>query len=555
MKKIKLIALLTGILSVMQLAAQDTMYVGNMFHVTPGTIVSVGMTQTTVDDTLNNFGDITINGNFTNSAAGNIFNDDSITVYGDWTNTTGGKYQTDPSYLGTVLFSSASTQQINHAENGGNFYHVAFHGGGDKVLNGYMKIDSTMNLVLGNVLTDAGDTLVLLDGDVIGGSGSSFITGAFYNQGYDTLDFPLGFGLYRPLRLLDVPVSGDMPFIGFEFSGSAHGGTTDASLYDLISNKSWEGHIRSGIYLGSKVRIQSYAGSDGIADYSETAVAQSSSLGGVYRSIGNDNIAAATNVITSDFDMKPLSSRDSVFLSIGRTANMTASVDAFLQGSYSGGAMNDSLFDRGELDMFLAGGTNPYGINMLEGYSHPQLGLNGPVDVLSLYLRSSTGGANLDTTYCWLMTDGTTRDFYTGTLNYATFVNYSTLTSGNNYYVVTDHRNHAPIMSNVALVVDRDIATPASVDLRSLANIYGGGAWLLSGDALMYTGNAEGDKFFYSKYIVDADDFDKVRIPANNGMPTGYMDEDVNLDGRVNSTDWDNTKTGVDRMYYSTVPF
>ncbi len=538
--------------------AQDTVRIGAKFHITPGTVVSVMNSQTTVDDTLNNFGNVILNGSMTMENAGRIFNQDTIMVGANWINTTNGRYQEGPVYQGTVIFNSATAQTINQGGNNGRFFHLVFAGGGDKTLNGIVLVDSSVRFLNGIVNTAPADTFALLGGDVIGGTAFSHVNGMFYQEGSGIMRYPVGNGTaYRQAVLDNVPVSGTLPILGFEFLDGGHGGTPGSDLEDLVVNPYWRAYLRSGIFLGSKVSLRSL-GVDGIADYSTAMIAQSNTPSGEYNSLGNSNVAGAT-MVTSMFESNGASiAGTSRYFALGRSANMNTQAAALLQGDMDGlTQMHDSLYALGELDQYLNGNANPLGMNMLPGYALPTIGALGPVDYVSVYLRTTATGTNLDTAYAWLMTDGTIRDFHSGTRTYATFKNYNVLVPEEEYFVVVNHRNHLPVMYSIADTVNQDTSGLVNFDVTKIANIYGAGAYqpdLTGNNVQMYTGNADATKYYYSNYIVDADDYDKVRV-LNNSMPTGYLEADVNMDGAVNAMDLTITKQGVDMLYYSTVPF
>ena len=546
MKKLNYIFSILLLSIASSLSAQDTTLCNKgTIHITSNTKMTV-LGNSINNGVWHNGGDLLLNGSFRSKAGSQLSNSDTISITGNWFQLVGQYNQGN----GTINFNGVSPQTINKSNNSGRFYNIVFSGGGTKTVNGFVLVDSSINFINGRVLVNNADTFALLNGTVYGGSFNSFVDGYFYREGFGELFYPVGVNLaapesYRPVTLTNVPTSPEMPILGMRFNNLSHGGSAGENIQTINPNFFWRANLRSGDYFGSTAKFRHY-GTDALVA-NQAVVAQSNTINGKYYSIGGVNITASE--ITSQFN----AGED--FYTFGRSANMTTEVSALLQDNMlTADTMNDHLYDNGYLNQFTEGNANSLGINMLAGYQLPMIVANGPVDYIALYLRATATGANLDTSYAWLMTDGSIRDFYTGTKKYATFKNYTNLTSGSSYFVVVDHRNHLPAM-HTAQVVNQDTTGAIQFNFANITNIYGAGAFNNGSNALLYSGNADVDKLYYSKYIVDANDFDKVRVPANNSMPSGYLMEDVNLDGTVNGMDWDITKEAVDNLHYSTVPF
>lgn len=108
-------------------------------------------------------------------------------------------------------------------------------------------------------------------------------------------------------------------------------------------------------------------------------------------------------------------------------------------------------------------------------------------------------------------------------------LNFPTIPSTGNYYVVVRHRNQLSIMSNATINGNGSLC-----NLSILANIYGGDAKLLeTGVYGMYAGdaNADGD----IQWNVGEPDY--ITWNLNTGSGIGYWPGDVNLDGQANVTD------------------
>ncbi|MBW8050215.1 MAG: hypothetical protein FVQ77_07730 [Cytophagales bacterium] len=219
----------------------------------------------------------------------------------------------------------------------------------------------------------------------------------------------------------------------------------------------------------------------------------------------------------------------------------------FLEGPYSGGSMYDSLNNKGELNGYLADSAGGYyNINMNSGYSIPV----NAVDVIELVLRdaASPSGPNVDTTYAWLLSDGTVRDFKTGDSSY---VNFCAAPAGY-YYMIVRHRNHLSIMSSDTVNITNAVpgSTPSTgyIDLTVIGNIYGGGAAFLGGSYGMWAANARN-----TDQETNANDLYDVSVDRYL-LLQGYILTDVDLTGAVNGSDFNITSTHNDQLYWSTVP-
>ena len=219
----------------------------------------------------------------------------------------------------------------------------------------------------------------------------------------------------------------------------------------------------------------------------------------------------------------------------------------FLEGPTNGGSMYDSLNNKGELNGYLADSAGGYyGINMNQGDSIPV----NAVDVIELVLRdaASPSGPNVDTTYAWLLSNGTIRDFKTGDSSYVNFC----ATPAGYYYVIVRHRNHLSVMSsdtvNITSAVPGSTPSTGYIDLTVIGNIYGAGAAFLGGPYGMWAANARN-----TDQQTNANDLYDVTLDRFL-LLQGYILSDVNLSGAVNGSDFNVTSTHNNELYMSTVP-
>ncbi len=191
-----------------------------------------------------------------------------------------------------------------------------------------------------------------------------------------------------------------------------------------------------------------------------------------------------------------------------------------------------------------------YGITMAAGDTIPDDGIDAAVDVVQLSYRSTPNGADLDTSYAWLMQDGTLRDFY---VQDSTFGLACGLTAGN-YHVVVRHRNHLTIMSNTALALS-DVGVPANYNMSVVGNVYNAAYGLGvkdfsgvgTGPALMIGGNAE--PFMQ----IDASDLNLI-MQDNSGLIPGYLRTDFNLSGGAEATDLTGIEINNNLLLFSVTP-
>ncbi len=182
----------------------------------------------------------------------------------------------------------------------------------------------------------------------------------------------------------------------------------------------------------------------------------------------------------------------------------------------------------------------------------------GAVDVVALELRDSTTASSTvpgSSKLAWLMSDGSLRDFRTGSTNHP--VMYFDVTPGS-YYVVVRHRNHLPMMTSVPVAFAGP--APTSYDMTRISSVYAmnptvqRGGYVFPVDAriaafLGNVGSTPGEPIQH----VNAFDFFLVYVDHALAL-SGYLQTDVNLDGVVNALDYQRVQLNNDRLYYSNVP-
>lgn len=253
-------------------------------------------------------------------------------------------------------------------------------------------------------------------------------------------------------------------------------------------------------------------------------------------------------------------------------ASFVCNLNAFLEGAYSPtiNKMHDSLFvasaSGGVLKSFEKyGNPAPNGFSeMSAGFVVPAQAGNNAVDVITvqLYTDSTSSAALVETAYAWLLQDGTVRDFETGLNPYVYFYRATGLKSAG-YFVKVSHRNHLSIFSadSVKLMSSPNLLgstlqtgflnmTQTGMVFKANPNLKYG-ATLLNGKVAMIAA----DVYKGAVSEVNAADYDLVSsavflAPAS---PT-YMNEDVNMNGKVDISDVHFANKQNAKVYYSTVP-
>jgi hypothetical protein len=181
---------------------------------------------------------------------------------------------------------------------------------------------------------------------------------------------------------------------------------------------------------------------------------------------------------------------------------------------------------------------------MFPGYQVPA----GAVDVVTLELRDATTPiVVIDTTLAWLMSDGTLRDFFTGTTNYIGWCD----TGAGNFHIVVKHRNHLGLMTRNPQALTTaipgspfDLTVPANVQANGGVNVGNGRVGAIAGNC---------DNSAFARGQINVLDFYYVYLKQVT-TPSQYAPEDVNLDGVINADDFTLVSKNNDELYNSQVP-
>ncbi len=228
---------------------------------------------------------------------------------------------------------------------------------------------------------------------------------------------------------------------------------------------------------------------------------------------------------------------------------------------------------------------------MSAGYRSIPVGPNGekPVDAVTFELRSdsllypNSGQIPLVASgRAWLMEDGTIRDFETGTEPLVRLSTLNTPVSGlrprtDGVFLVLNHKNHLPVLGTRLMFAPFSFNNPgtqpgdtAFVDLTDSTNFaftrrYGGGVkklntpsgpvWVAVAGDIYREPSPDGEP----QKEVNANDMNYFRVYqafnfANFPLNNAYMQEDLNLDGRVDYEDYDLINKNSIYLYNSLVP-
>lgn len=124
----------------------------------------------------------------------------------------------------------------------------------------------------------------------------------------------------------------------------------------------------------------------------------------------------------------------------------------------------------------------------------------------------------------WLNKDGTIRLFADGTAN--------CLDITKEYYIVIEHRNHLPVMSQLPVRIIND---QLIYDFRYNPSYENGQKEILDGIYVMYGGNADQENDIHSKLSIDEDDIKYWE--TYNGRNSSYFNGDLDLSGDVSIRD------------------
>jgi hypothetical protein len=173
----------------------------------------------------------------------------------------------------------------------------------------------------------------------------------------------------------------------------------------------------------------------------------------------------------------------------------------------------------------------------------------GAVDVIKVEIWSS--GVKSDSSYAWLMSDGSVKPFLSGAAGGNTLMFCGV--GGGNYDVVVRHRNHIAVISASAHALNN---SPVLVDLSTSGATLGNNTQLVdTGIRAMFAGNIYENVVFGDIEEVNSADFFRIRV-ANNLLSgdISYQQIDASFDGIVNASDVNILRPNANQLRISNAP-
>lgn len=511
---------------------------GNQIAITDGGILYVKGDLINVDSSIYNAGNVYVEGHciVRNKPSSRIFTytSDSLYVFGDFKDSS--RYGQNSG----VLVLKGANQAIGSTSN--ILANVVLNGVGDKTLlsNIYVRFNLFLkngHLVVPNSYLFGLDSTGSLSPTLI--TTNSFVVGNMARKrkvgAEDSLFFPIGNTKteYRPASLLGIgTVSGKHPVytMGTSIASSPQPGLEVSTVFKRI----WGLSATDTTVPVSNVKLFYQSSDVSATPAANLVVGQSQSPNGFFSSLGNKN-AGSTYLVS---ELKP---KRSGYFALGSSNNLKANFRVFLEGPFNGSNMTPSLSTNSVLSTLLLPS-----FGMLSGYSVPA----NAVDRIGFIAQDSATLAYADTAYAWLISDGSIRDYSTGTRNYVTF---SKANATSRYFVVAQHRNHLPASSKSVVFSS---STPSGWTYDYTKGVYGGGA-LFNLGANVWTLYAS-DPYKSSKNQTDVIDLTRVSNDNDSGLyrQVGqhyYRYTDLNLDGVVNANDRQIANNHNNKLYYSTI--
>jgi hypothetical protein len=494
------------------------------------------------DSSLYNHGKVIVKGNcvIQNKSTSRIitFNGDSLIVYGDFR---------DSSLYGQnsgVLLLKGSTQNISSTSH--ILANLAVAGGGNKNLLSTAYVRFNLNLQSGYIIVP---TTVNFGMDSTGTlspspiTTNSFVVGTFTRKRKtgteDSLFFPIGNSStqYRPATLLGIAtVTGKYPVYTM---GTAVASPKPGLEISSIFNRVWGLASTDTTVAISNIKLYYQPADVASTPAASLVVAQSKLINGTYNSIGEKT--GSSSYVVSEF--KP----STLYYTLGASNKIYGNFKVFLEGPYRTGpgmATNLSVANLLQDSVSLR-------YPMLGGYTAQ----GNFVDRIYFILQDPTTKNYVDTAYAWVISDGHIRDYATGTKTYVTFAK---ALANTNYNIIVGHRNHLPASSTPVMLSTTTFAAGSSAYSYDFSKgVYGGGAKYdaVNNNWVLYAS----DPYKSAKNQTDVVDLTAVGLDNNSALYRQaskyyYHDTDLNLDGVVNSSDYQIANDHNGKLYYSTLP-
>ena len=203
----------------------------------------------------------------------------------------GGAWQNNSQYdagVGKITFNSNLPQTINH--NAQSFSRLTISGGGVKNFNADITVEDELDLQSGELVSQNGAKIYFTpSANIIGGSDDSHINGPVYQQGSGDKLFPMGNGtIYLPVMTTGIDANAEVGIILNELSTPSLNKSKE--LAGISSTRYWELDVASGDIAGARITLPIRDEGGLLTDITRALVAESSSLTGDFKSMGQSAV-------------------------------------------------------------------------------------------------------------------------------------------------------------------------------------------------------------------------------------------------------------------------
>lgn len=283
--------------------------------------------------------------------------------------------------------------------------------------------------------------------------------------------------------------------------------------------------------------------------------ATSDTASSIFFSLGSSEFGTAAGGVPSYVTSNYVASEP--FLAIGTVCNTAKlAVEAKMQSITTVSSTYQSFLDQ----LYVQGQT-------VNGYNSTQTMFDGSsidpntLGLVKVTLRDAVDPSIVvDTTYGWLLSNNEIVDFKTASTPYFEFCpTPGKVVIGESYYVELDHRNHLPVITASAnnWVASDNVPTAGDViDFTQPATHHSLYGYYPNGTvAEMVGGDASADSYSSSINRVDATDVFLTRWRMTELPATDYSLKDANLDGDINTIDYNLVSPNAKAIRRAVLPY
>ena len=457
----------------------------------------------------------------TNSNGGTITNSGTIEVTGNFTNNA--TYTANSSNIRFIGATAATVKT-----NGDVFNNVEINkSAGDITLTDDMGLSGVLNWAGNGVIVTGANKVDVQNsaaGAITGYTSARYINGNLTRDVVNGGDYPLPVGDGSAMRLAEIENIQGATELDAAFSAGVAGTTplniaTEGIYTDVNSFGKWT-ISSTGTATSYDVKAHT-TGFTGLVDNQfgvvKRATGSASSAdwgtgGGAFVAHTTaDGFAERTGVTDGFSEFAIATGADAI------TPGIKVDLKAFLAGAYTGAsAMSTNLSTFAVLPL-----TDPYGL----GVTVTSIPANA-VDWVKIGIWNGTASTSeVAATAGFLLSDGTIVDAQSG----SAVVNLNYTASEGPFYLNVDHRNHLPVLSDLAIVSSASKFTHDFSGGAAFNTLGGTQKDLGSGVFGLIPGDAAPDNFLATDDIT--------LVVSDQGAVLQYLISDVNLDGFVATDD------------------